>query len=176
MVLVNNNSFQEGPVINNMMEDGEDNNNNGDINGNSEMIDLHDRRIQEERERELQVRERNANSLEELVAIQEQNIVSERIPSTQSHNIDLSQINNESVESPEEGASADTCENTNLSEDKSENSAALSNVSNPRPSLNSTTAVNENVINNISDESDSRNSESGQQNKNSDDSKSLDEL
>ena len=176
MVLVNNNSFQEGPVINNMMEDGEDNNNNGDINGNSEMIDLHDRRIQEERERELQVRERNANSLEELVAIQEQNIVSERIPSTQSHNIDLSQINNESVESPEEGASADTCENTNLSEDKSENSAALSNVSNPQPSLNSTTAVNENVINNISDESDSRNSESEHQNKNSDGSKSLDEL
>merc|ERR1712126_513505 len=149
-----------------MGEDGEDNNNNGDINGNSEMIDLHDRRIQEERERELQVRERNANSLEELVAIQEQNIVSERIPSTQSHNIDLSQINNESVESPEEGASADTCENTNLREDKSENSAALSNVSNPRPSLNSTTAVNENVINNISDESDSRNSESEHQNNN----------
>ena len=133
MILVNNNSFQEGPVINNMMEDGEDNNNNGDINGNSEMIDLHDRRIQEERERELQVRERNANSLEELVAIQEQNIVSERIPSTQSHNIDLSQINNESVESPEEGASADTCENTNLSEDKSENSAILSNVSKRGP-------------------------------------------
>merc|ERR1712133_75116 len=148
-----------------MGEDGEDNNNNGDINGNSEMIDLHDRRIQEERERELQVRERNANSLEELVAIQEQNIVSERIPSTQSHNIDFSQINNESVESPEEGASADTCENTNLSEDKSENSAALSNVINPRSSLNSTTAVNENVIN-ISDESYSRYSESEHQNNN----------
>ena len=120
MILVNNNSFQEGPVINNMMEDGEDNNNNGDINGNSEMIDLHDRRIQEERERELQVRERNANSTEEQVAIQERNIVSERISSTQSHNINLPQINNESVESPEEGASADTSKDTNLSENKSE--------------------------------------------------------
>ena len=176
MILVNNNSFQEGPVINNMMEDGEDNNNNGDINGNSEMIDLHDRRIQEERERELQVRERNANSTEEQVAIQERNIVSERISSTQSHNINLPQINNESVESPEEGASTDTSKNTNLSEDKSEDSAALSNVSNPQPSLNSTTTVNENVINNISDESDTRNSESEHQNKNSHDSKSLDEL
>ena len=176
MILVNNNSFQEGPVINNMMEDGEDNNNNGDINGNSEMIDLHDRRIQEERERELQVRERNANSTEEQVAIQERNIVSERISSTQSHNINLPPINNESVESPEEGASTDTSKNTNLSEDKSENSAALSNVSNPQPSLNSTTTVNENVINNISDESDSRNSESEHQNKNCDGSKSLDEV
>ena len=94
----------------------------------------------------------------------------------QSHNINLPQINNESVESPEEGASTDTSKNTNLSEDKSEDSAALSNVSNPQPSLNSTTTVNENVINNISDESDSRNSDSEHQNKNSHDSKSLDEL
>merc|ERR1712126_27954 len=108
---------------------GEDNNNNGVINGNSEMIDLHDRRIQEERERELQVRERNANSMEELVAIQERNAVSERIPSAQSHNINLPLINNESIESPEEGASADTSKNTNSSEDKSENLAALSNQS-----------------------------------------------
>ena len=173
---MNNNSFQEGPVINNMMEDGEDNNNNGDINGNSEMIDLHDRRIQEERERELQVRERNANSIEELVAIQEQNIVSDRIPSTQSHNINLPQINNESVESTEEGASADSSKNINSSEDKRENLATPSNVSNPQPSLNSTTTVNENVINNTSDESHSLNLESEHQNKNSDDSKSLDEL
>ena len=176
MIIVNNNSFQEGPVINNMMEDGEDNNNNGDINGNSEMIDLHDRRIHEERERELQVRERNANSIEELVVIQERNIVSDRIASTQSHDINLPQISIESVQSPEEGASADTSKNTNLSEDKSENLAALSNVNNPQPSLNSTTTVNENVINNVSDESNSRNSESEHQSKNSDDGKSLDEL
>merc|ERR1712133_11567 len=118
-----------------MGEDGEDNNHGGDINGNSEMIDLHDRRIQEERERELQVRERNANSIEELVAIQERNIVSERIPSTQSHDINIPQINNESVESPGEGASADTSKNTNSSEDKSDNSVAPSNISNLQPSL-----------------------------------------
>ena len=51
-ILVNNNAFNEGPVINNVMDvDGDDGNNNGDINGNSEMIDLHNRRLQEERER-----------------------------------------------------------------------------------------------------------------------------
>ena len=43
-----------------MHEDGEDGNNNGDINGNSEMIDLHNRRLQEERERAEQAREREA--------------------------------------------------------------------------------------------------------------------
>ena len=69
---MNNNAFNEGPVLNNVMEDeGEDGNNNGDINGNSEMIDLHNRRIQEEREREEQVRERNAQLSREQITINE---------------------------------------------------------------------------------------------------------
>jgi len=69
---VNNNAFNEGPVLNNVMEDeGEDGNNNGDINGNSEMIDLHNRMIQEEREREEQVRERNSQVNREEITINE---------------------------------------------------------------------------------------------------------
>ena len=42
-----------------IIEDVEDNNNNGDVNGNSEMVDLHSRRLQEEREREQLVLQRN---------------------------------------------------------------------------------------------------------------------
>ena len=87
---VNNNSFDEGPVLNNLMEDGEeDGNNNGDINGNSEMIDLHNRRIQEEREREAQNRERTIQLHREDAMLNEmQDLDLSLIPPLQRHNID----------------------------------------------------------------------------------------
>merc|ERR1719189_19068 len=78
---VNNNSFDEGPVINNVMEDGEeDGNNNGDINGNSVMVDLHDRGIQEEREREAQSRERSQLQRDEVMLNEFQDIALDIIP------------------------------------------------------------------------------------------------
>ena len=63
------------------MQDGEeDGNNNGDINGNSEMVDLHDRRIQEEREREAQSRERSQILREEVMVNEFQDIAIDIIP------------------------------------------------------------------------------------------------
>ena len=70
---MNNNEFNEGPVLNNVIE--EDDNNNGDINGNSDMIDLHNRRIQEEREREEEARQRvSQQQSEEAIANEMQDL------------------------------------------------------------------------------------------------------
>ena len=66
------------------MEDGEeDGNNNGDINGNSEMVDLHDRRIQEEREREAQSRERSQLQRDEVMLNEFQDITLDILPQQQ---------------------------------------------------------------------------------------------
>ena len=73
---MNNNAFNEGPVINLNLGDGahgmpeEDGNNNGDINGNSEMVDLHHRRLQEERERE-ELRNEQLREREQEMAVPE---------------------------------------------------------------------------------------------------------
>ena len=164
-----------------MIEDGEDNNNNGDINGNSEMIDLHDRRIQEERARELQVRERNAHSVDDLVPLREElNVMSEMIPNTQSHDITAEQTNCEQVaRASVEGASAinPSKSTTSSDEDKANNLKVSSIVSNQPLSSNSAIIETDNNTESRSDEeTDGLLIERDHQNKNSDASKSFDDL
>ena len=182
MILVNNNSFHEGPVLNNLIEDVEDNNNNGDVNGNSEMVDLHSRRLQEEREREQLVLERNAPSLEEIVTIHEEpNIIIEEASNTLSHDITSRQTNSHTSENDIiEGASAlISSKSTTASEVRKEvdNSVETSTARDNLSHSNLPSRSAENLTENKSNEGNSSPSvDKDNKNKNSDEDKSLDDL
>ena len=169
-----------------MIEDGEDGNNNGDINGNSEMVDLHNRRIQEEREREQQqVRERNVHVEEEpMVNIEDRNVIIERTLAPQIHDINLEEAPNELIEDHlVQGACAldysthinDVHEdNKEQVEDSADNLIAINVPSSTSLAL---LADKDNITENASEEGKSSSSvEKNLQNKNSDENKSLDEL
>ena len=185
---VNNNSFDEGPVLNNLMEDGEeDGNNNGDINGNSEMIDLHNRRLQEEREREAQNRERTIQLHREDAMLNEmQDLDLSLIPPLQRHNIDDQEQyeTDRNISSRVRGAfSVDHPQNQmdlqiNLSENPDSGCSKDDTITNS--SENETSATGKETPRNICDNSvDANSSDYLQRNKNknsSDESEPPDEL
>ena len=182
MISVNNNSFHEGPVLNNLIEDVEDNNNNGDVNGNSEMVDLHSRRLQEEREREQLVLERNAPSLEEIVTIHEEpNIIIEAVSNTLSHDITSRQTNSHTSENDIiDGARALISSNSTTSSEAGKEVDNSKETSNARINLahsNDPSESAENLSENQSKEANSSQCvDKDNETKDSDEVKSLDEL
>ena len=182
MISVNNNSFHEGPVLNNLIEDVEDNNNNGDVNGNSEMVDLHSRRLQEEREREQLVLQRNAPSLEEIVTIHEEpNIIIVEASNTLSHDITSRQTNSHTSENDIiDGARALISSNSTTASEDGEEADNSKETSNARINLthsNDPSESAENLTENKSNEANSTQCvDKDNETKDSDEVKSLDEL
>jgi hypothetical protein len=175
------------------MENGEeDGNNNGDINGNSEMIDLHNRRIQEEREREAQSRERRTHQHREEIMLNEmQDIDISLIPPPHRQNIDDQEEYNEpdndilsrvrgafSLDHPQNelNLQINSCENQDVpvGEDSKDN-----NITNSSENETSVTIVEETPRNICVDRVDANLSDYLQQNENknsNDDSEPSDNL